>query len=95
MDNSEGDYRSYIQKIMILQFIQQIFCELLIGGRKIVNVDMFFGVTNIRTNFQNNSSEFEWLLHKMVSKKHFMSQEICYINVNGERNLCTVSSYTK
>ena len=32
------------------------FCEMVIGGRKIVNSDMFFRVTNIRTNVQNDSS---------------------------------------
>ena len=37
MDNSTDDYRGNLQKIMILQVIQQIFCEMLIGGRKIVN----------------------------------------------------------
>ena len=41
LDNREDYYRSYNQKIMILQVIQQIFCEILIGGRKIVNSDMF------------------------------------------------------
>ena len=41
MDNSEYDYRGYIQKIMILQVIQQIFCEMLIGRGKNVNSDMF------------------------------------------------------
>ena len=68
---------------------------MLIGGRKIVKSDMFLGVTNTRTNVQNNSSAFEGLLHKMVSKKTFMSQEICYINGSGERNLFTVSAYIK
>ena len=41
MDNREDYYRGYIQKIMILQVIQQIFCEMLIGERKIVNSDIF------------------------------------------------------
>ena len=63
LDNSTYDYRGYLQKIMILQVIQQIFCEMLIGGRKIVNSDVFFSVTNIRTNVQNYYSEFEGLLH--------------------------------
>ena len=80
---------------MIVQVIQHIFCEILIGGRKFVNSDMCFGVTIIGTNVQNDSSEFEGLLHKMVSKKPFMSQLICYINGDGERKLCTVSSYIK
>ena len=56
---------------------------------------MFFGVTNIRTNVQNDSSEFEGLLHKMVSRKTFTNQEICSINGNGEIKLCTVSAYIK
>ena len=71
------------------------FCGMLIGGRKIVNSNMFFKFTNIRTNSQNDYSEFEGLLHEMVSKKHFMSQVICYINGGGERKLCTVSAYIK
>ena len=80
---------------MILQVIKQIFCEMLIGGRKIVNSDVFFSVTNIRTNVQNASSEFEVLLHKMVSQKPFINQEIFHINLNGERSICTVSAYVK
>ena len=94
-DNRKDDYRGYTQKIMILQVIQQIFCEMLIGGRKFVNSDMFFEVTNIRTNVRTDSSGFEGLLHEMVFKKTFMSQEICYINGNGERKLCTMSAYIK
>ena len=39
LDNSIDDYNGHIQKIIILQVIQQIFCEMLIGGRKIVNSD--------------------------------------------------------
>ena len=60
--DQKDDFRGYIQKIMILQVIQQVFCEMLIGGRKIVNSDIFFGVTNIRKNAQNDSSDFEGLL---------------------------------
>ena len=56
MDSSTDDYNGYVQKIMILQVIQQIICEILIAGRKIVNSDVFFSVTNIRTNVQNYSS---------------------------------------
>ena len=95
MDNSTDDYNGYVQKIMILQVIKQIFCEMLIGGRKIVNSDVFFSVTNIRENFQNDSSEFEGLLHKMVSQKPFINQDICHVNLNGERSICTVSNYIK
>ena len=68
---------------------------MLIGGSKCFYTDMFFEVTNIRTNVQNYSSEFEGLLHKMVPKKPITSQEICYINGNCERKLCTVFSYIK
>ena len=42
LDKNTDDYNGHIQKIMILQVIQQIFCEMLIGGRKIVNSDVFF-----------------------------------------------------
>ena len=55
MENIKDDYKGYIQIIMILQVIQQICCEMLIVGRKIVNRDMFSGVTNIRKNAQNDS----------------------------------------
>ena len=74
IDNIEDDYRVYMQKIMILQVIQPFFFKVLIGGRKNVNSDMLFGVANIRKNVQNDSSEFGGFLHKMVSKKPFMSQ---------------------
>ena len=67
MNNSKDNYNGYIQKIMILQAIRHVFCEMLIGERKIVNSDVFFSVTNIRTNVQKYSSEFEGLLHQMVS----------------------------
>ena len=50
LDNSLDDYNGHIQKIMILQVIQQILCEMLIGGRKIVNNDNVVLITNIRTN---------------------------------------------
>ena len=56
LDNNTDDYNGYVHKIMILQVIKQIFCEMLIGGRKIVNGDVFFSVTNIRTNVQEDSS---------------------------------------
>ena len=80
LDNSEDDYRNYIQKIVILQVIKHIFCVILIGGGKIVYIDSFFEVNNIRKCFQNDYSKFEGLLHKTALKKPFMSQEICYIN---------------
>ena len=42
LDNSTYDYNGHIQKIMILQVIQQIFCEMLIGEGEIVNSDGIF-----------------------------------------------------
>ena len=54
LDNRLDDYNGHIQKIMILQFIQQMFGEMLIGGRKIVNSDNIFFITNIRKNVQED-----------------------------------------
>ena len=56
-----------------------------IGGKQMVNSYVFFLVTNIRTNVQNDSSEFEGLIHEMVSLKPFSNQEICHIDLNGEK----------
>ena len=42
LDNSIDDHNFHIQKIMILQVIQHIFCEMLIGGRNVLNSDGFF-----------------------------------------------------
>ena len=42
LDNSIDDCNGHIQKIMILEVIQQIFCEMFIGGKKIVNRYKFF-----------------------------------------------------
>ena len=41
MDNSEDNYRGYIQKIIILQVIQHIFCVILVGERKLLTVICF------------------------------------------------------
>ena len=73
LDNSTDDYNGHLQKIMILKVIQQIFCEMLIGGKHL-NSDVFFLVTNIRTNVQNGSSDFEGVIHEMVSHKPFSNQ---------------------
>ena len=62
LDNILEDYNSDIQKIMILQVIQHIFCEILIGGRKIVNSDnIFFNV---------------WLYDMCGIKYNFMTDEL-------------------
>ena len=95
LDNSIYYYNGHIQKIMVLQVIQQIFCEMLIGGRKIVNSANFFLITNIRTNVQEDSSEFEALIQEMISFELFRNQEICHIDLNGEKRICTVSTYIK
>ena len=52
LDNSTDDYNGHIQKIMILQVIQQIFCEMLIGGKQNVNSDDICLINNTRTNIQ-------------------------------------------
>ena len=90
LDNSTDYYGGYIQNIMILQVIQHLFSEILIGGRKTFNSDIFFAVTNIRTNVHNDSSEFEGLLHKMMSQKPFINQETCHINLNGEKSYALI-----
>ena len=74
LDNSLDDYNSHIQKIMILQVIQQMFCEILIGGRKVVNSDNISLLTNIRTNVQEDSSEFEALIQEIISSELFSNQ---------------------
>ena len=85
IDNSIYDYNGHIQKIMILQVIKQIFCEMLIGGRKIVNSDNIFLITNIRKNLQEDSSNFEAPIQEMISFELFRNQEICHIDLNGEK----------
>ena len=95
LDDSEYKFRSNYQKVLILKIIQHIFCEILIGGRNNVYTDSFFKVTNIRKNVQNYSSEFDGLIHKMVSKEPFINQEIIYINGKDELELYTVSDYIK
>ena len=74
LDNSLDYYSSHMQKIMILQVIQKMFCEMLIGGRKVVNSDKFFLLTNIRTNIQEDSSEFEALIQEIISSELFSNQ---------------------
>ena len=85
LDNSTDDYNGQIQNIMILQVTQHIFCEISTGGKKIVNCDGIFLITNIRTNVQEYSSEFEALIHEMISLELFINQEICHIDLNGEK----------
>ena len=51
---------------------------------------MCFSVTNIRKNVQNDSSEFEGLLHEMMSQKPFINQETCHINLNGEKSYALI-----
>ena len=42
LDNITDGCIGYLQKIIIPQVIQHIYCEMLIGGRKIVNSNVFF-----------------------------------------------------
>ena len=74
LDDSEDGFSSNLQKILILQLIQNIICKNLIVGRKTVYTDSFFEVTNIRKDMQNYSSKFGVLLHEVVSKEPFINQ---------------------
>ena len=65
---------------------------MLIGGRKIVYTHSFFLSHKYQKNVQNDSSEFEGLLHEIMSKKPFINQEISYINIDDEIKLSTVSN---
>ena len=58
---------------------------MLIGGRKSVNSDDIFLITNIRTNVQEYSSYFEALIQEMISFELFSNQYICHIDLNGEK----------
>ena len=95
VDNSTDDYIGNLQKNYNAASYPTYFCEMLIGGRKTVNSDVLFSVTNIRTNVQNGSSEIEGTIHEMVSQKPFSNQEICHISSNGEKSICTVSTHIK
>ena len=44
---------------------------------------------------QNDSSEFEGLIHEMMSKEPFINEDISYINLDGERKLSTVYNLMK
>ena len=94
LDDSGDNFRSYFQKIIILQVFQQIFCEILIGGRKTFTLTHFLN-SHLSENVQNDSSEFEGLIHEMMSKEYFIRRDISYINLDGERKLSTVSNFMK
>ena len=56
-----------------------------------MNSDGIFLITNIRTNVQEDSSDFEALIHEMISLKLFSNQEICHIDLNGEKKMHCVN----
>ena len=93
-DDSEYDFISYFQKIVILWVVQHIFCEMLIRGRKLFTLTRFF-TTDIRKTVQNYWSKFERLLHENISKKHFINKEIIYIDFYGEIKLLILFNYMK
>ena len=95
LDNSTDDYNGHILKILILQVIQHIFCVMLIGWEKIVNSDGIFSITNMRINAQEDSLQFEALIHEILSVKKNCNEEICHIDLNCEKRICTVSTYIK
>ena len=68
---------------------------MLIGERKVLNSDNIFVLTNIKTNVQEDSSYFEALIQEMISSEIFSNQEICHIDLNGEKRISSVSTYMK
>ena len=92
IDNSTDDYNGHMQNILISKVIQQILCEMLIEGKKIMNSDGIFLIANIRKNVQEDYSEFEELIHEMISLELFSNQDICNIDLNGEKRIFTVST---
>ena len=70
LDNSEYYYKGCIQKMIKLQVVQHICCEVLIGGIKIVYTDMFIKATNIIIVFQNYLSWFEGDFTKWYQRNH-------------------------
>ena len=60
---------------------------MLIGGKKMVDSDGICLIPNIRTNVQEDSSEFEALIQEMISLELFSNQEICHIDLNGENRI--------
>ena len=89
-DNSEDDYRCLIQKIMILLVIHKMFCEVLISRAEIVYTHMFFKVTNIRKNVQNDSSYLKSYFTKWCRCNHLWSKSYVILMgiVKGNYSLC-------
>ena len=71
MDDSEDDFRSYFQITVILQLVQHIFREMLIGGRKIAYTDSFFEATNIRKTFKMIHQSLKDYFTKLCPRNHF------------------------
>ena len=84
MENSKEDDRGYTQKLMILKVIQKILCEILIGGKTLLTVICFL-------KSLISGQMFKMILHILKGT----SQEMCYINGNGEIKLFTVSANIK
>ena len=74
LDYSEEIFRSYFQKILILQVIKHIFMKCSLAKERIIYTDSFFKATTIMESVQNNSSNFDGLINKMVSKEPFINQ---------------------
>ena len=54
--DSEDGFSSNFHKVVIIQVIQNIVYEMLIGGRKPVYTNSFFEMTNIRKDMSNDTS---------------------------------------
>ena len=50
-----------------------------------MNSDNIFLLTNIRTNVQEDYSEFEALIQEIISSELFSNQSICHIDLNVEK----------
>ena len=74
MNNNKDGYIYCIQKIIILQVIQEVFREILIGGRKLLALICFLESLISGQMLNMILHHFEGLLHEMVSNKPFMSQ---------------------
>ena len=56
---------------MVFRESQKHFCEIYLGGKKTISIDMFFILTNITTNCQMDASEFEGMIYTMLSEEPF------------------------
>ena len=66
LDDNEDEFGYKFQKIILLQEIQRIYGEMLIGVRRTVLTESSFEAMNIRKNAQNYPSWCDGLLHEVL-----------------------------